>query len=91
MERRKILEDMGYEDLIVFDNPAYDSAIIGVSDDNRVVYDYDKMVEDLMMTEGMDMLDAADFISYNTIGTHSPIPGSDPIIMYRLPDINITI
>ena len=36
------------EDAIVFDNMSYDSSIIGVTTDGRVVYDYDKMVEELM-------------------------------------------
>ena len=32
------------EDALVFDNFAYDDAIIGVTTDDRVVYDYNKML-----------------------------------------------
>ena len=44
MTNSEMLRDMGYEDFILFDNPDFDSAIVGISDDNRVIYDYDKMV-----------------------------------------------
>lgn len=35
----------GYEDIIYLTNYSYDDALIGISDDNRAVYDYNKMVE----------------------------------------------
>lgn len=86
MTNREILCDMGYEDAIIFENPDYDSAIIGVSDDGRVIYDYDKMLAHLMDTDGMEMLDAADFISYNTIRALPYVGECGPIIMYGLLD-----
>lgn len=42
MTNREILADLDYEELVVFENPDYDEAIIGVSHDDRVIYDYDK-------------------------------------------------
>lgn len=86
MTRAEMLYDMGYEDFVLFENPDYDSAIIGISDDNRVIYDYEKMVEDLMVTDGMEWLDAAEFIDYNTLRAYSKTPDRDPIVMYRLLD-----
>lgn len=84
MTNRELLQDMGYEDFIVFDNPDFDSAIIGITVDNRVVYDYDKMVMDMSERDNIDPIDAEDFICYNTIRA-LPYIGSDaPIIMYRL-------
>ena len=53
MTNRKILCDMGYEDTVVFENPDYDSAIIGVSSDGRAVYSYNLMIEHLVETEKM--------------------------------------
>ena len=47
-EIREAISDMGYDDAVVFDDPDYDTAIVGVSEDGRVVYDYDAMVESLM-------------------------------------------
>ena len=88
MTKREILCNMDYEDLIVFENPDYDSAIIGISADNRVIYDYNKMVVDLMVTDGMNMVDAAEFIDYNTLRAYSETPELDPIIMYRLLDFD---
>lgn len=80
---REIICDMGYEDAIVFDNPSYDEAIIGVSDDGRVVYDYDVMIKCLVINKGMTAHEAADFISYNTIRSACYIENG-PIVMYPL-------
>ena len=46
MSRRDRLVEMGLEEAVVFENPDYDSAIIGYdANSETVVYDYDKMVE----------------------------------------------
>ena len=66
-ENKELLVEMGYEDVVILEDPDYDSAIIGVSESGRVIYDYDKMVEWLMETDGMSQEDAVDFIDYNTI------------------------
>lgn len=65
MTARELIEDYGYEDVIIYDNPSYDDAFVGVTNDNRAVYDYDKMLDWLVEKEGMDYDEAADFISYN--------------------------
>ena len=44
--------DAGYEDVVIFSNEDYDSALIGMSDDNRAIYDFDLMVEWLMRHDG---------------------------------------
>lgn len=84
MTNREILEDLDYEELIVFENPDYDDAIIGVSHDDRVIYDYDKMIEHLMNTEHMSVEDAADFISYDTIRSLSYRGDNAPIVMFGI-------
>ena len=88
MTNSEKLSEMGYEDFVLFDNPDFDSAIIGISDDNRVIYDYDKMVAHLMDVDGMEMLDAIEFIDYNTLGASPPPEMGDcgPIVMYGLLD-----
>ena len=83
-ENRKVLADLDYEDLVVFENPDYDSAIIGVSHDNRVVYDYDKMLEFLVDNENMTIEEAADFISYDTIRSLSYQGMDAPIVMFGI-------
>ena len=84
MDKRKILCDMGYENAIIFDNPDYDTAIIGVSEDGRVVYDYDEMVLYLMDGDGMTEEEAEDFINYNTIRSLPYAGEGAPIIVYSL-------
>lgn len=79
----KILE-AGYEDVIILKDFSYDSALIGVSDDNRAIYDYDLMVEWLMEKEGWSEEESVEWIEYNTIRS-LPYAGSRaPIIMHRL-------
>lgn len=73
------LLDNGYENIVVFENPDYGDSIIGVDINNRAVYSYDKMVENLMKKEKMSEEDAIDFIDYNTVGFH--IEGG-PIIVF---------
>lgn len=65
MTARERIENEGYEDVIIFDNPSYDDAFIGVTNDNRAVYDYDRMIEWLVTNEEMDYDEAADFICWN--------------------------
>lgn len=53
--RREILNEIGLDESIVFENPDYDSAIIGYDDNSgRIIYDYEKMVEHLMEADGVD-------------------------------------
>ena len=71
-----ILIEKGYEDVIIFRNPDYTDAIIGLTPNNNVVYNYDLMIEWLIEHENMDYNDAADFISFNDsfyYGEHYPV------------------
>lgn len=72
------------EDAIVFDNMSYDGSIVGVTTDGRVVYDYDKMVEELMEDEECSYEEAADWIDYNTIRALPYAGENGPIIMYSI-------
>ena len=85
-ELSEIMESMGYEDSIVFENPSYLNAIIGVSDTGQVCYDYDKMVECLMKEDNMDIEEATEFIDYNTVRALPYCSPSEkrPIIIYPI-------
>jgi hypothetical protein len=84
MTAKERLEEYGYEDIVVFENFSYDDALIGVTDDNRAVYDFDKMVDWLCKNEGFTQEEAIEWIEYNTVRS-LPYAGADaPIIMYRL-------
>ena len=74
----------GYEGIKYLTNYSYDDALIGVSEDGRAIYDYEKMIEWLMKEEGWTCEEAVDWIEYNTIRA-LPYMGEDaPIIMYPL-------
>ena len=78
------LTEMGYEDVVILDNYSYDDALIGVTEDGRAVYDYDKMIVWLVDKHGFSPTDAVEWIDYNTMRA-LPYMGEDaPVIMYRL-------
>ena len=66
--------------ILMFSNPDFASAIVGISSDDRVIYDYDKMIQDLMQTEDLSEIDAIEFINYNTIRS-LPYYDNAPIIL----------
>lgn len=80
----EILLNNGYEGVKFLENYSYDDALIGVTYDNRAVYDYNLMVQWLMETESFSEEEAVDWIDYNTIRA-LPYFGEDaPLIMYTL-------
>lgn len=83
--RRDFMTEMGMNESIVFENPDYDSAIIGYDAvEHRIVYDFNKMVEHLMDVDGMEYDEAVEFIEYNTI-RDTPYAGPNaPIIIYNM-------
>ena len=53
-------------DAVIFINQAYDNSIIGTTFDGRAIYDFDKMVQELMNDEGWTEEEAIDWVEYNT-------------------------
>lgn len=81
----RLLEN-GYEGVKYLTDFSYDSALIGVTDDNRAVYDFDKMVDWLVDTQKFTYEESIEWIEFNTIRA-LPYFGSDaPIIIYPLMD-----
>lgn len=78
-----ILLESGFEDVVYFINPGYDDAFIGVSSDDRAVYDYEKMIK-CLMDEGMTDEEAMQWIDYNVIRAlpYMECDGKAPVIMY---------
>lgn len=62
---KKLIEDYGYEDVVVIEEPSYETAFLGVSLSNQAVYDYDKMIAYLMDELDMTLEEAADYIYWN--------------------------
>lgn len=83
-ELKRYLCDCGYEDTIILESPDYLSAIVGISDDARIIYDYEKMVKFLMISEGMDYEEAIEFIDFNTLGALPYMGEKRPIILNRI-------
>ena len=84
LEIEQMLIDNGCEHAAYFTNPSYDTAIVGVTNDDRVVYDYDKMVEFLMDTEGWTEIESIEWIEINAMRAIPFMGSQSPIIMYKL-------
>lgn len=66
----------------IFDNPSFPNSIVGISYDNRVIYDMEQMIMDLMVSDDMSYVDALEFIEYNTLRTIPYMGENAPIILY---------
>ena len=84
MNAEERLLDAGYEGVIYLTNYSYDDALIGVSEDGRAIYDFEKMIDWLMKTEGWSAEDAIEWIEYNTMRALSYMGSDAPIIMYPI-------
>ena len=69
---------------VVFQCPTYEKAIIGTSDDERIVYDYSLMLECLMEGDKMTYEEARDFIFYNTLRSIPYMGSNAPIVVFPL-------
>lgn len=78
--------DAGYEGIVLFADYSYDDALIGVTEDGRAVYDYEKMISWLVETEGWTPDEAEDWVNYNTIRALPYMGDNAPLIMYPLPE-----
>lgn len=88
MKKVKKLVEMGYEGMSYFTDPDYDDAIIGVDQDGRIVYDYDKMVDSLVNEDGMSRDDAVEFIEYNTVRTIPYMGSMAPVLLHRIDELD---
>ena len=77
------LIDKGFDDSIVLENPSYRNAVIGISENGRVIYSERIILEDMVIDEGMDSDNALEHFSYNLLrslpymGVMAPIIQSD--------------
>lgn len=85
-ELKEIITERGLTS-IVLESPDYVTAIVGITEEGNVVYNYDDMVDFLIKKEKMTEEDAVDFISYNTIRAipYMNVEGAaKPIIVYPI-------
>jgi len=86
-EIRQTIAEMGYEDTLFLDPDYLDEAIIGLTHDGRVAYDYDKLVAAFVTHDNMDAEAATEWIEYNTIRS-LPYYSQAPVIIYNLDNLN---
>lgn len=84
MSAEEKLLNAGYDDIKYLTNFSYDDALIGVSHDDRAIYDYNLMIEWLMREENWSYDEAVDWVEYNTLRAIPYMGKGAPIIMYRL-------
>ena len=78
------LVDQGYEDAIVLESPTYRNAVLGISEDGRVIYSERIIIEDMIIDEGMDIEDAYDNFSYNLLRALPYMGEKTPIILHDI-------
>ena len=81
--KRELLCELGHENIVLLDPEYLDEAIIGISHDDRAIYDYDKLIECFVKNDNFTEEDAIDWINYNTIRA-LPYQQGAPIIMFNL-------
>ena len=80
----EILLDNGLEGAAYFVDDDFDTAIIGYTDDGRLVYSYDEMVEWYKNKYEVDDITAMEWLDYNTVRTVPYMGATKPIIVYSL-------
>lgn len=83
MSAQSFLEELGYEDVIVFDDYG-EETLIGVDSNNRAVYDYERMAEWLMSNWECTYEEAIDWIEYNTIRSLGYVGEDAPIVVHPI-------
>lgn len=84
MSAEQVLLDNGYEGVKCLKDFSYDTALVGVTYDYRAVYDFNLMVEWLIMNEGFTEEEATEWIDYNTLSVLPSMGDDSPIVMYGL-------
>ena len=78
------LVDQGYNDSILLENPSYRNAVVGVSEEGRIIYSARIILQDMMIDEGMEYEEAVDHFSYNLLRSLPYMGEMAPIIQYDI-------
>lgn len=79
-----LIEHSGCDDLKFMQYDFFDNAIVGITANNEVVYDYNLMVGSFMDNEGFSYDDAIMWIDCNVIKSLDYIGESAPIVMFSI-------
>lgn len=93
VEERLLEFGCDLDEIVVFRNEDYETALIGVSDDNRAVYDFDLMVEYLINKYGWSDIESVEWIETNTLPAlpYGWEGKPAPIVLYRFMDTELKI
>lgn len=69
------------ETTVLLDNSAFDNSIIGITENGRLIYSYDKMVIEYAEDNNCDLLDAMEWVNYNTLRSLPYAGEKAPIII----------
>lgn len=76
-----------YGDTLYLENHTYDRSIVGITEDGRLVYDYDKMVAEFMKDEKCSEEEAIEWLDYNTLRAIPYFGDRAPVIIYSKKNI----
>ena len=71
-------------EVMFLDEPSFDNSIIGITDDGRLIYHYDKMVEEFKKDNKCTREEAMEWIDFNVIRSLSYKGAKAPIIARSL-------
>jgi hypothetical protein len=72
------------EEALILDNSSFDNSIIGITYDNRLVYSYEKMIEEFMLDNDCEEMDAIEWIDFNVIRSLPYFGEKAPIVMFDI-------
>lgn len=76
------VQNSGFEDVVLFDQPSFDDALVGITLDGRAVYDFEKMVVWLVEYQGMTVEEATEWLERNTAEACHRFGSLGPIIIH---------
>lgn len=79
--------DENYEGAIILEPQGLDDAIIGISDEGRVVYSYNKLLKAFMKHEGMTYEEAIEWVEYNTMRSLPYMGQQAPVIVVSISEL----
>ena len=78
-----ILDDEELNNIIILEGDEFAGGAVGISQDNHVIYDCEKLIESLMSYNNWTFEEAIEWINYNTLRAlpYMKNNGKEPIII----------
>ena len=85
MKREEILNKCD-EGVVILEPSYLDEAIVGVNNEGKLIYDYDRLVKANIEHGGMTYNEAVEWIEFNTIRSLPHMGRLHPEVMYKIED-----